>query len=63
MNQHTFKQDVHNKWLSDWQFFTTDVLMKVSDLSQPFNGLKLPVTVINKLYRKNAEEIFTRAWK
>lgn len=58
-----FKLDVHNKWLSDWKFFTNDEIMTVSDLNSPFKGLKLPPKVVDKIYRKNAERIFSKAWK
>jgi len=63
MDQHIFKQDVHNKWISDWQFFTTDDTMTVSDLDDSFEGLKLPKKVIDKIYKTNAEKIFIKAWK
>lgn len=63
MEQQKFKTDVHNKWLSDWQFFTSDSVMEVSDLDKPFKGLKLPKDVIDKIYRSNAEKTFPKAWK
>ena len=49
------KNGIHAKRTSDWQFFTTNEKMKVADFDEPFKGLKLPKQVIDKIYRKNAE--------
>jgi hypothetical protein len=59
----TFKKVAHEKWLSDWKFLVTDSTMTVKDLDMPFNGLALPKDVIDKIYRENAEKLFTKAWK
>jgi len=61
MKQETFKQDVHEKWISDWRFLATDDLMSISD--KQFKGLQLPKTVIDKIYKLNAKIIFPGAWK
>ena len=58
-----FKKEVHEKWYSDWRFFATGDKMQVSNIDGSFNGLNLPKSVIDKIYRKNAERIFPRAWK
>jgi len=62
MNENIFKRDIHEKWLSDWRFFATSDLMEVSNLDSPFTGLNLPKNVIDKIYKKNAERIFSKAW-
>ena len=49
------KNGIHAKRTSDWQFFTTNEKMTVADFNEPFKGLKLPKQVIDKIYRKNAE--------
>jgi predicted TIM-barrel fold metal-dependent hydrolase len=46
-------------WIEDWQFFVTDNEMvnpQVNDI--PFQGLQLPKSVVDKLYRENAERSF-----
>jgi predicted TIM-barrel fold metal-dependent hydrolase len=58
-----FKQAVHDKWISDWKFLAADSLMKVADFDKEFKGLSLPREVINKIYKENAQKLFTRAWK
>ncbi|WP_353196704.1 amidohydrolase family protein [Parapedobacter defluvii] len=51
-------QNLHQVWLRDWQFFTSDDPMEVSSVNGKFNGLKLPRQVIDKIYRINAEKWF-----
>ncbi len=63
MDKQKFQIDVHNKWISDWNYFTNNKTMSVSDLSSPFKGLKLPKKVVDKIYRTNALRIFSNAWK
>ncbi|MFO7447852.1 MAG: amidohydrolase family protein [Ignavibacteriaceae bacterium] len=58
-----FKEAAHDKWLSDWMFMVTDSTMDSKDLDLPFKGLALPKIVIDKVYRLNAEKLFTKAWK
>jgi hypothetical protein len=58
-----FKQAAHDKWFSDWKFLVTDSTMESKDLDMPFKGLVLPKEVIDKIYRKNAEKLFAKAWK
>ncbi|MES2872600.1 MAG: amidohydrolase family protein [Bacteroidota bacterium] len=48
----------HEVRLSDWKFFVTNEKMNVSHFEEPFNGLKLPKEVIDKLYRENARKWF-----
>ncbi|MBD3629386.1 amidohydrolase family protein, partial [Cyclobacterium sp.] len=45
----------HQVWLRHWQFFTGDQEMQVPKVTGTFNGLKLPKTVVDKIYRTNAE--------
>jgi len=58
-----FMSGVHNKWLSDWQYFTSEDEMNVSDFDEHFYGIHLPALVINKIYKTNAERVFNSAWK
>ncbi|WP_240469720.1 amidohydrolase family protein [Cyclobacterium sp. SYSU L10401] len=48
-------EHAHQVWLSHWQFFTGDEEMQVPKVTGSFKGLKLPKTVVDKIYRTNAE--------
>jgi len=48
------KADVHNTWLEDWRYFTTDDTMSTWNVETPFQGLKLDKTVLQKIYHDNA---------
>jgi hypothetical protein len=50
------KEHAHNLRLNDWKFFTTDEKMRNIQVEGEFRGLKLPKSVIDKIYRKNAEK-------
>jgi predicted TIM-barrel fold metal-dependent hydrolase len=47
---------VHNGWLNDWRFFTTDEIIEDSGVEGEVKGLKLPAGVIDNIYRRNAEK-------
>jgi len=49
---------IHNAWQEDWTFFATSDTLRSSSFEGAFTGLKLPKTVIDKIYRKNAEKWF-----
>jgi predicted TIM-barrel fold metal-dependent hydrolase len=57
-NNEEMKENVYNKWISDWKYLSTDETMKVSQVNQEFQGLKLPRKVLQKFYHLNAEEWF-----
>lgn len=48
-----WKQQVHNAWFNDWRFFATDESFDVPRFGQT-KGLKLPKTVVEKLFNTNA---------
>ncbi len=48
---------VHDHWVSDWKFYVTDEIIKLSGFGE-LKGLKLPRGVIDKIYLKNALGIF-----
>lgn len=54
--------DVHSGWVEDWKFLATAARMHSSDFAQSFQGMHLPRAVIDKIYRRNAESMFTAAW-
>lgn len=62
-DKEAFKREIHRTWLNDWKYLATDSTMNVSDFEGNFKGLKLPVNVIDKVYRLNAERTFRKAWK
>lgn len=47
---------MHNKWLEDWKYFTSDLELKVEEVDGTFEGLSLPRNVINKIYFTNAKK-------
>ncbi len=53
---------LHQKWLNDWGYLSTDGVIfenfKVGDSQKTITGLKLPATVVDKIYRKNAQRFF-----
>jgi hypothetical protein len=53
---------LHADWLQDWRFLVTSDRMHSDDFDAPFRGLRLPPTVVDKIYRRNAERLFANAW-
>ena len=52
-------QDIlDNIWLSDWEYFTTDNMMTQDDKVKEYQGLKLPVSVLKKIYYENAMRLY-----
>jgi hypothetical protein len=46
-------------WLAHWTFLATDSVITVDDPGgQKVKGLRLPASVINKIYNRNAEKFF-----
>lgn len=52
------KANAKSTWLRDWKYFVTDERMEVSVVNGPFQGLKLPKDVIDKIYYHNAMKWF-----
>jgi predicted TIM-barrel fold metal-dependent hydrolase len=52
------KEKARVEWTSDWKFLTTDEPMTSQHVNDEFKGLKLPREVIDKIYYKNAENLF-----
>ncbi|MFD1140045.1 amidohydrolase family protein [Larkinella insperata] len=48
-------RELHDTWVSDWTFLVTDQVMTHRHVVGEFRGLKLPRSVVDKIYRKNAE--------
>jgi len=47
---------IAEKWHRDWLYFTTDTVLTSHDVRRPFVGLKLPVSVLRRIYYQNAED-------
>jgi len=54
-NPDNVRKEVHETWINDWKFFTSDEKMTSSQFDGSFSGLKLPQDVIEKIYNKNAQ--------
>ena len=56
------KTMLNRKWLNDWGYLTTDGVifesMKIGSTQKTVTGLKLPKTIVDKIYRKNAQSFF-----
>jgi predicted TIM-barrel fold metal-dependent hydrolase len=50
--------DARATWRSDWRFLTSSARMQSGDFRGAFRGLALPRTVVDKIYRINAETMF-----
>jgi len=49
-----FRKSMHETWLDDWIYFTSDDEMISDKFKGKFKGLKLPKEVVNKIYSENA---------
>lgn len=56
----TWKKHIHNLWVQDWLFLTTDHTLTSEAMAGSFRGLRLPKKVIQKIYRENAETWYPR---
>jgi Amidohydrolase len=45
---------IHETWLDDWKYFTTNEKMTSASFRGEFEGLQLPKEVVEKIYSKNA---------
>ncbi|MDQ3534047.1 MAG: amidohydrolase [Bacteroidota bacterium] len=53
------QRGMHETWFRDWQYFVTDEKLNSDLIEGEFQGLRLPRTVIDKIYRKNAQKWFS----
>lgn len=52
-NKESLQKSLHEKWLRDWEYLTTDNEMQSTLINGSFQGLKLPKEVVNKIYLGN----------
>lgn len=57
-NDESAKHEIHEKWMREWQYFTTDDTMSVPEVNGQFRGLLLPRNVVDKIYHLNAVKWF-----
>ena len=53
-NPEGFKKGLHDTWIDDWKYFTSNEEMTSSRFRGTFIGLQLPKEVVNKIYSENA---------
>ena len=58
-NPEELKAKMHQAWLNDWKYLTTNEVMTVLEVNGEFQGLNLPRKVIEKIYRLNAEKWYS----
>jgi len=57
-----FPEQARQVWLRDWRYFTSADSITVPELDKAVTGLRLPRTVIDKIYGLNAQRLFPGAW-
>jgi hypothetical protein len=53
-NPEGFKKRMHDTWIDDWKYFTSEDEMTSDMFRGNFTGLKLPKEVVRKIYSENA---------
>jgi len=54
-NMYLVKKRMHETWLADWKYFTSDEEMTSKNINGTFCGLKLNKIVLRKIYYENAK--------
>ena len=49
---------LHQRWVNDWTYLATDSEQTVRGIDHPVRGLKLPTSVLKKIYHDNAIKWF-----
>jgi len=55
-NPGNFSSYVHETWLEDWKYFTSDQELSSGSFIGKFRGLRLPREVVRKIYHDNAKK-------
>jgi predicted TIM-barrel fold metal-dependent hydrolase len=53
-NREELGKILHDTWMADWKYFVTDAEMETGSFKGSFQGLKLPVEVVDKIFSVNA---------
>jgi predicted TIM-barrel fold metal-dependent hydrolase len=57
-NMEAILNNARDIWLNDWEYFTTDHILTQNDKVKEYKGLKLPTSVLKKIYFKNAMRMY-----
>jgi predicted TIM-barrel fold metal-dependent hydrolase len=49
-------RELQETWMRDWMYFATDDTLTCSLVNEPYQGLKLPREVVDKIYYGNAQK-------
>ncbi len=49
-------KELHDTWMRDWKFFVTDDSLESSLVNVKYRGLRLPSSVVDKIYYQNARK-------
>jgi predicted TIM-barrel fold metal-dependent hydrolase len=55
-NPDTAKANIHETWMNDWKFLSSEDSLQSSFINSWFKGLHLPKEVLDKIYHANAEK-------
>lgn len=50
------------RWLSEWRYFNTAEQIEIWELDEPVQGLRLPKSIVDKIYWQNAKRVFANSW-
>lgn len=53
-NPTSVKNDLEHRWLTHWEFLATNKKLTSKQIAPSFQGLDLPKTILEKVYRENA---------
>lgn len=56
-------EHIHDTWVADWRYFTTNSKMTTNAFAGTFEGLQLPKEVVNKIFSENAIKWYKLALK
>jgi predicted TIM-barrel fold metal-dependent hydrolase len=51
-------KELHDTWMRDWTFFVSDDSLTSTLVNDPYQGLKLPKQVVEKIFSGNAKKWF-----
>jgi hypothetical protein len=52
------KSSLHEVWIADWRYFTSEETLSSPNVNGEFKGLKLKKEIVDKIYRENASRWF-----
>ncbi len=58
INAPELEKKIHDSWTRDWNFLVGDAMMNSTGFDAAFKGLRLPKTIVDKIYRQNAQKWF-----